>query len=389
MVPANSKRLLVMWMILCLCCLRSMGQRCDSVAQDFHDSIVHIRLHLTHQDTGAIDEVEGTGFIISQNGYLLSNYHVIAAPSNTKMTDISGAVGSRNANRIPMVILAKNPESDIALLQLQSSFQLFKPVIIGQPASVSVGSQLCSIGFPLQQEFLFSKGPLSGTTADNGYWLSGMPSNDGESGAPVFDDKTETVVGIKVAASQNGQNINFIIPINLANTYIQMAPSYGPLPRGTVQSSAPPIDQISLPAGNATVYNGFQFYGQSGFSFGKRTIVGWDSSDYDIGVANPGKTTDPAVFFVVNDAPPYTDPKALTHAIINAGIQEMPVGGLDEVRECPVSNYSVHYFVPGVGKVYCFRTRDGQHWAKLKIVLITPDRISFDYVYQPSGSRYF
>jgi hypothetical protein len=144
---------------------------------------------------------------------------------------------------------------------------------------------------------------------------------------------------------------------------------------------------VALPTGNVTLYDGFRIGGQSVFNFDSERIEGWGAPDADIGVANPSPDNSPAQFFLHNDNPPYTDPNATHHGIENSGIVEMRVQNLDQVTEAPASNYTAHYFQPILNHVYCVRTRDGHHFAKIKISSIEKDRISFDYVYQPNGSR--
>ncbi len=90
----------------------------------------------------------------------------------------------------------------------------------------------------------------------------------------------------------------------------------------------------------------------------------------------------PAQLFLQNDYPPYTDPNAKQHDVLNAGIRDMRTQNLDDVEEAPTSDYLRHYVPPQLKHVYCVRTGDGRHFAKIKVTGIEPDRISFDYVYQ-------
>jgi hypothetical protein len=150
-----------------------------------------------------------------------------------------------------------------------------------------------------------------------------------------------------------------------------------------------PEAKAVFPTGSVTLYDGFRFSGQSIFNFAAEQIEGWGAADADIGVANPRPDAAPAEFFLLNDYPPYTDPNAKEHGVENAGIIDMHVQDLDQVTIAPASGYSAHYFKPIVKHIYCVRTRDGHHFAKIKVTGIEKDRISFDYVYQPDGTRNF
>jgi hypothetical protein len=93
------------------------------------------------------------------------------------------------------------------------------------------------------------------------------------------------------------------------------------------------------------------------------------------------------MFFLMNNMPPYTDPKAEQQDKANAGMADMHTLNIDDVDEAPVTGYRGTYYTPQVHHVYCVRTRDGQHFAKLVVTEIDSDRIIFDYVFQPNGSR--
>lgn len=97
-------------------------------------------------------------------------------------------------------------------------------------------------------------------------------------------------------------------------------------------------------------------------------------------------TTNAAMLFATNDTPPYGGGRD-TGA--RAGIVEVQAHDLDEVKEAPPSGYTFHWFPVKVGGVYCIRTRDGLHYAKIQIRDLTSKTIDFDWVYQPTETRNF
>jgi hypothetical protein len=143
----------------------------------------------------------------------------------------------------------------------------------------------------------------------------------------------------------------------------------------------------TLRSGSVTLYDGFKFPDQSTFSFDSEQIERWGSKNVDLGVANADPANAQAEFFLMNDYPPYSDPNAKEHGVQNAGISDMHNQNLDRISEAPISDYIAHYVPPIVGHVYCIRTWDGHHYAKIKISGVEKDRVSFDYVYQTDGSR--
>jgi hypothetical protein len=375
----------LIWLALtgsCVC----IAQNCATIAKDFRKSIVHLKVKKVHKGTGVIDDVEGTGFILNPEGYLITNNHVVSKDEGIDSVEITGVIGSRNVYHIPVLPIFYDEQHDLALLQMENSSEPYAPVILGQPWTMSDGSKICSLGFPLGSEFHYTDGTIGGKIAIKGRWSTDIPSNRGESGAPVFADASGKVVAIKVGGYDDAQNLNLVIPINLAGGIIQQLSWHGELPS---ESKPAPPKETGLPTGNVTIYNGFRFYNQSVFNFSTQKIESWGSQTADLGVANPGGDNNLAVIFLANDAPPYTDPTSSKHGIENSGIREMPTANLDDVKECPASDYKIHYFQPQLGGVYCVRTRDGRHWAKIKVAVLAPDRIAFDYVYQPSGARTF
>ena len=141
------------------------------------------------------------------------------------------------------------------------------------------------------------------------------------------------------------------------------------------------------PAGQAIVFEGWSHYPESGFVFASHSIVPWDSGKADLLVSRGSALAITARFFVQHDEPPYTG-AAQDHAA-QGGIIEMPSTSLDGVSECPVEGYRAHWADATEGSVYCVRTRDGAHYAKIKVTKVLSDRIAFAWVYQPSGSRRF
>jgi hypothetical protein len=99
----------------------------------------------------------------------------------------------------------------------------YKHVLRGKATDVKVGDNLCSTSFPTDKESFFTDGRMSGTGAEGGLWYTQMPSNAGDSGAPVFLASGK-VVAIKVGGYEKLQNVNLVIPINLAQDLLITVP---------------------------------------------------------------------------------------------------------------------------------------------------------------------
>lgn len=142
-----------------------------------------------------------------------------------------------------------------------------------------------------------------------------------------------------------------------------------------------------LPGAHVVVFDAFKDADRSGFNFAAGDLVSWYSGKADIGVSNYEPPGPQALLFAQNETGSYSS--ATQDKGANSGIQEMPGTRFEDVQECPVSDYQVHWVKATVNSVYCVRLRDGKHYAKIKLTNVEPDRIAFDWIYQPSGSRLF
>jgi hypothetical protein len=158
-----------------------------------------------------------------------------------------------------------------------------------------------------------------------------------------------------------------------------------------LEAAAYPVTQAqadTLPGGHIILYDAFQNYAQSGFSFGSAEVVSWDSGRADLLVSNMQVPQPRALFFTQEDSGGiYID--ATQDKGANAGIIKMAAQTLSEVKEAPTDGYLTHWYAPELNGIYCVRARDGHHFAKIRVTDLQADRIAFDWVYQPGNSRKF
>jgi Trypsin-like peptidase domain len=152
----------------------------------------------------------GSGFLVSADGRILTNFHVIA---HTKRATVKLA----NEDAYDAVhVLAVDKRKDIALLMIDA---VNLPYLrLGRSETAQVGDRLYTLGTPLGfLQNTLSEGLLSGVRQMDGYKLFQLsaPISPGSSGSPVFDAQGE-VVGIVKATIEEGQNLNFAIPIDYA-----------------------------------------------------------------------------------------------------------------------------------------------------------------------------
>jgi len=177
------------------------------------------------QEVGA-----GSGFIVSQDGLILTNKHVVA----DKKAEYT--VYTNDGKKHPAKVLALDPVQDLAIIRVQpasqqgGSDQKFVPLILADSDGIQIGQTAIAIGNALGQfSNTVSVGVVSGlgrtvSASDQigsfsetleGIIQTDAAINAGNSGGPLLNLKGE-VIGINTAVAQGAQGIGFALPINLA-----------------------------------------------------------------------------------------------------------------------------------------------------------------------------
>ncbi len=179
----------------------------------------------------------GTGFIISKDGMILTNKHVVLEE------DVEYTVFLNNGEKYPAKVLAKDPFYDLAIIQIDqeptAEKQVFLPITLGDSSKLQVGQTVIAIGNALGEfQNTVSVGVISGlgrnivaTGAGIAESLEGIIQTDaainpGNSGGPLLNLAGE-VIGINVARSTSGENIGFSLPINMAKRDIKQVKATG------------------------------------------------------------------------------------------------------------------------------------------------------------------
>jgi len=163
---------------------------------------------VTIVSSDAKDIVQGSGFIISSDGKIVTNFHVVAG----KRTIL--ARRSDGSFLVIKSILASDKANDLAILQAEGRNLPF--VFLGDSDKVKVGEAICVIGSPLLLEGTVSAGIISAVRdLRDGRKLLQItaPISKGSSGSPVFNLKGE-VIGVASFTLSEGQNLNFAVPSN-------------------------------------------------------------------------------------------------------------------------------------------------------------------------------
>jgi 2-alkenal reductase len=184
----------------------------------------------TTEDTAA----QGSGFVVSGKGYILTNSHVITTAGETAPNESPAAartvyVQYRDLERVPAEVVGWDVYDDVGVLRVDPAEHPVSPVPLGDSSGVVVGEPVAAIGSPFGQASSLSVGVVSATErsidslTSPGYKLvdaiqTDAPINRGNSGGPMFNARGE-VIGINAqirSESGNAEGVGFAVPINAA-----------------------------------------------------------------------------------------------------------------------------------------------------------------------------
>jgi serine protease Do len=165
----------------------------------------------------------GSGFLINPDGYLITNYHVIARETLIKTTVFHRTENGFEQKRYDKVkIIALNPYVDLALLRIEDAGRQFQHVFLGDMSRVNVGESVFAIGNPLGLTRTVSQGIVSTTNRDfegQLYIQTTADINPGNSGGPLFNLAGE-VIGVTSMGYLFYGGLNFAIPANTVKQFI-------------------------------------------------------------------------------------------------------------------------------------------------------------------------
>ena len=176
----------------------SAGEDFSGIIEDAIKSVVTIRTDIS----------QGTGFIISRDGYIVTNYHVM---ENANAATI---ISSDNKNHVVSMI-GFNDEFDLALLKIEGNYDRIR---LGDSNSVSVGEKVIAIGNPLGLQFSVSQGIVSaihreGPNGLEAYIQTDAALNPGNSGGPLIN-KEGRVIGINNFKVGGSESLGFALESN-------------------------------------------------------------------------------------------------------------------------------------------------------------------------------
>jgi serine protease Do len=166
----------------------------------------------------------GSGFIINQDGFLITNFHVIEGETQISVEVYHHQDGQLERRSYKDVkIIAINKFEDIALLRIEDKdAPKFSRVLLGDSDSLAVGESVFAIGSPLGLERTVTEGIVSTKTRElqgELYLQTTAQINPGNSGGPLFNMRGE-VIGITNMKITFGEGLGFAIPVSAVKYFL-------------------------------------------------------------------------------------------------------------------------------------------------------------------------
>jgi serine protease Do len=171
----------------------------------------------------------GSGFIMSRDGYIVTNNHVVEDAEQIK-------VKLANGKEYDGKIVGRDPKTDLALVKIDGASDLH-PLPLGNSDELKVGSWVVAVGSPFGLEqtvtagIVSAKGRVIGSGPYDNFIQTDASINPGNSGGPLINTKGE-VVGINTAILAQGKGIGFAIPVNMAKDIAPQLQEKGHVTRG-------------------------------------------------------------------------------------------------------------------------------------------------------------
>ena len=186
---------------------------------------------------------QGSGFVVSPDGHVLTNAHVITNAGDDDGDSVRGArrlyVEFQDLDRVPAEIVGWDLFNDVGVIRIDPKAHALAPLPLGDSARVAVGDPVAAIGSPFGNQNSLAVGVVSATgrsipSLTSGYAIANAiqidaPINHGNSGGPLLDARGR-VIGINAqinSTSGEAEGVGFAVPINSARRSLEQLVSTG------------------------------------------------------------------------------------------------------------------------------------------------------------------
>lgn len=225
-----------------------------TIVAETQTSVVRIEVNRENKDEDDISGSLGSGFLISHDGYIITNHHVVGGADDVRVT-------LYDKRQLPAEIVGTDELTDIALLKIDG--EGYSPVEVGSTYNLVVGQWVLAIGSPYGHDYTATVGIISTVRryTDDLYIpfiQTDVAINPGNSGGPLFDGDGK-VIGINsqiFSVTGNSAGISYSIPIDLAMTVVEQLKGNGHFIRGLLGATTENIDINKIEMYNLQGYYG-------------------------------------------------------------------------------------------------------------------------------------
>ncbi|MFH1275723.1 MAG: trypsin-like peptidase domain-containing protein [Candidatus Woesearchaeota archaeon] len=177
--------------------LKSQNEDFSSIIENSIPAVVSVRTNLG----------SGSGFLISNDGYIVTNYHVIQGAS-------AAAIVTSDGEQHRVYLIGNNPNADIAVLKIEGDFSYLR---FGNSNNINVGEKVIAVGNPGGLDFSVTQGIVSAVNrldADgNNFVQIDVAINPGNSGGPLINLEGK-VIGVNTKKIESFEGVGFAISSN-------------------------------------------------------------------------------------------------------------------------------------------------------------------------------
>jgi putative serine protease PepD len=244
------------------------------------------------------EEAEGTGFEIDSNGNIMTAEHVVSGAQSIKVMFQDGSTTSAT-------LVGSDKSTDTAVIHVNEPASKLHPLALGDSSSVEPGQSVVAIGSPFSLAETMTAGIVSATnrtiTAPNNFSITGAIQTDaainhGNSGGPLIDTATNTVIGINdqilnAGDTNDNAGVGFAVPIDQSKSVAQTMISGGTVQHAYLGVAVAPTGEVKVscvvpngPAASAGLKAGDVITSLDG-----KSVTNYDSLTSAVLAAKPGE----------------------------------------------------------------------------------------------------
>jgi S1-C subfamily serine protease len=197
-------------------------------AQSVHDtirpSLVYLKATALGKEgpqTGVPVESHATGFLVSEDGLVLTVYHLISELGNVvpQSVRIEARIGDKHSAPLSAMLVEGKQITDLLLLNIAPGKDKYPKVTLGNARSHPKGGTVYTSGFTKSITYRYHEDKIEAREGPRGYlWTTGLEFENGQSGSPIYNAAGE-IIGVVKGENKKG-TLSYMIPIGFADSLI-------------------------------------------------------------------------------------------------------------------------------------------------------------------------